>query len=83
MSDCQQRVSRQEYVVCHELVHLRVPEHGQVWQALIGDYLPDCGSGSSAWRGGCCEREKSVHGERLSPFVCLTPGSKQLCKKAR
>ncbi len=30
-----------EYVVCHELMHLRVPGHGQGWQALMGAYLPD------------------------------------------
>jgi predicted metal-dependent hydrolase len=29
-----------EYVVCHELVHLRVPEHGKGWQSLMGAYLP-------------------------------------------
>jgi len=51
MSDGQQRVSRQEYVVCHELVHLRVPEHGQGWQALMGVTLP-------GWR----EREQRLAG---------------------
>ena len=40
-----------EYVVCHELVHLRVPEHGKGWQALMGAYLPD-------WR----ERERRLAG---------------------
>ena len=40
-----------EYVVCHELVHLRVPEHGKGWQALMGVYLPD-------WR----QRERRLGG---------------------
>ncbi|TEU15365.1 MAG: M48 family peptidase [Anaerolineales bacterium] len=40
-----------EYVVCHELVHLRVPEHGKGWRALMGAYLPD-------WR----ERERRLAG---------------------
>jgi hypothetical protein len=40
-----------EYVVCHELVHLRVPEHGKGWQALMGVHLPD-------WR----EREQRLAG---------------------
>jgi len=40
-----------EYVVCHELLHLRVPEHGKGWQALMGAYLPD-------WR----ERERRLAG---------------------
>ena len=30
-----------EYVVCHELMHLRVPGHGKGWQAMMGAYLPD------------------------------------------
>jgi predicted metal-dependent hydrolase len=30
-----------EYVVCHELLHLKVPGHGKGWQALMGIYLPD------------------------------------------
>lgn len=30
-----------EYVVCHELVHLRVPGHGKAWQAMMGAHLPD------------------------------------------
>lgn len=51
MSDGQQCVSRQEYVVCHELVHLRVPEHGKGWQTLIDVYLP-------GWR----EREQRLAG---------------------
>jgi predicted metal-dependent hydrolase len=40
-----------EYVICHELVHLRVPEHGKGWQALMGAYLP-------GWR----ERERRLAG---------------------
>ncbi|MBC7249686.1 MAG: M48 family metallopeptidase [Anaerolineae bacterium] len=40
-----------EYVVCHELVHLKVAGHGKGWQALMGLYLPD-------WR----ERERRLAG---------------------
>ena len=40
-----------EYVICHELVHLRVPEHSKGWQALMGAYLP-------GWR----ERERRLAG---------------------
>ena len=29
-----------EYVICHELVHLRVPKHNKGWQALMSAYLP-------------------------------------------
>jgi len=40
-----------EYVVCHELVHLKIPGHGKGWQALMGIHLPD-------WR----ERERRLAG---------------------
>lgn len=30
-----------DYVLCHELVHLRVPKHGKRFRALMGCYLPD------------------------------------------
>jgi hypothetical protein len=40
-----------EYVVCHELVHLKIPGHGKGWQALMGMWLPD-------WR----EREERLAG---------------------
>jgi|GEM_PF-253455 len=43
-----------EYVVCHELVHLKIPGHGKGWQALMGICLPD-------WR----EREERLAGEGL------------------
>jgi len=30
-----------EYVICHELVHLKVPGHGKGWQMLMGLYMHD------------------------------------------
>ncbi len=30
-----------EYVVCHELVHLKIPYHGKVFRVLFGCYMPD------------------------------------------
>lgn len=30
-----------DYVICHELVHLRVPSHGKGFRALMGCYIPD------------------------------------------
>jgi hypothetical protein len=30
-----------DYVICHDLVHLRVPDHGQGFQALMGCHMPD------------------------------------------
>ncbi|HUE72673.1 MAG TPA: M48 family metallopeptidase [Pirellulaceae bacterium] len=31
----------QEYVIVHELLHLRVPNHGKLFKALLGAFLPD------------------------------------------
>lgn len=43
-----------EYVIVHELIHLKVPNHGPVFSALLGAYLPD-------WR----ERARAAGAERL------------------
>lgn len=40
-----------DYVVCHDLVHLRIPDHGKGFRALMGCYMPD-------WR----ERERRLAG---------------------
>lgn len=29
------------YVIVHELVHLKVPNHGKLWQAFMLAYCPD------------------------------------------
>ena len=44
-----------EYVVCHELVHLRELNHGPAFQALMSEHLPD-------WR----ERERELAAVRFS-----------------
>ena len=41
-----------DYVICHELVHLKVPSHGKGWRALTGIYIPewrDCEAQLAAW----------------------------------
>ena len=43
-----------EYVVCHELAHLKIPGHGKGWQALMGIFIP-------GWR----EREERLAGWTL------------------
>ncbi|MBE7512725.1 MAG: M48 family metallopeptidase [Anaerolineales bacterium] len=30
-----------EYVIVHELVHLRCPDHSKAWKVSMGLYLPD------------------------------------------
>ena len=30
-----------DYIVCHELIHLKIPDHGRGFQAMIGCYIPD------------------------------------------
>lgn len=36
-----QNESFQEYVIVHELLHLRVPNHGKLFRSLMSLYLPD------------------------------------------
>jgi predicted metal-dependent hydrolase len=30
-----------EYVVCHDLLHLRIPDHGKGFRAMMNAYMPD------------------------------------------
>lgn len=47
----------QDYVMVHELLHLKVPNHGRVFKALMSLHLP-------GWRG-----QKTHGAERLTRFV--------------
>ena len=31
----------QDFVIAHELLHLRVPNHGKLFKALLSAYVPD------------------------------------------
>jgi predicted metal-dependent hydrolase len=42
----------QDYVIVHELLHLRVPNHGKLFKSLLTAYLP-------GWR-------RSIQNERAS-----------------
>jgi predicted metal-dependent hydrolase len=46
---CRVPRSLAEYVVCHELVHLKVFNHGKAFKAMMSDHMPD-------WR----EREQAL-----------------------
>ena len=37
------RLSRElaEYIILHELVHLKIPRHGKAFKLLMGSYMPD------------------------------------------
>ena len=36
------REELQDYVIVHELLHTRVPNHGKLWKGLLIAYLGDC-----------------------------------------
>ena len=38
-----QALSFQDFVVAHELLHLRVPNHGRLFKALMTAHVPDGG----------------------------------------
>jgi hypothetical protein len=40
-----------DYILCHELLHVKLPGHGKGWQAMMSIYVPD-------WR----ERERRLAG---------------------
>jgi hypothetical protein len=50
-----------EYVVCHELLHLRVPEHGKGWRALMGVYLSDWRERDRRLAGWVVDRQHEVN----------------------
>jgi predicted metal-dependent hydrolase len=53
-----QSVGFQDFVVAHELLHLRVPNHGRLFKALMTAHVP-------AWRRFDLERRNSAnHGGR-------------------
>jgi predicted metal-dependent hydrolase len=47
----------QDYVIVHELLHLKVPNHGKVFKTLMSLHVP-------GWR-----RQKTCGPERLMRFV--------------
>ena len=36
-----QEMGFQDFVIAHELLHLRVPNHGRLFKALMAAYVPD------------------------------------------
>lgn len=43
----------QDFVIAHELLHLRIPTHGRLFKALMSAHVPD-------WRN--LERRPGIHG---------------------
>lgn len=38
----QEPSSFQDYVIVHELIHLKVPNHGKLFTCLLATHLPNC-----------------------------------------
>jgi len=55
---------RGDFVILHELLHLKIPNHGKLFRSLLRAYLPGC-----AWdcRGGIQRRGVSQTSHRCSP----------------
>lgn len=52
-----QKTSFQDFVIAHELLHLRVPNHGKVFKALMSIHVPD-------WR-----QHDALRLDPLSPII--------------
>ncbi|WP_084625171.1 M48 family metallopeptidase [Erythrobacter cryptus] len=49
-----QEVSFQDFVIAHELLHLRVPNHGKLFKALLTAHMPQWGDYDKNRSGGSC-----------------------------
>ena len=47
----------QDFVIAHELLHLRIPNHGRLFKALLGAHVP-------GWRKYDIEKRGAVNGRR-------------------
>jgi hypothetical protein len=45
----------QDFVIAHELLHLRMPAHGKVFKALMSVHVPGWRQHDMVRRGGSCE----------------------------
>lgn len=53
----EQEARFQDYVIVHELLHLRLPTHGRVFKALLSAHVP-------GWRANMVARLSSVPAEK-------------------
>lgn len=51
----------QEVVIVHELLHLRVPNHGKLFKSLMTAYLPNWEKRAGGRLSGVCGYRKSHH----------------------
>jgi|SRR5437773_5972558 len=48
----------QEFVIVHELLHLKIPNHGKLFKSLVNAYLPDSGRRRTSPRLGYLRAER-------------------------
>ena len=53
----------QDFVIAHELLHLRVPNHGKLFKALMTAHVPD-------WRNYDIGKQEDVNGSEFAGSTC-------------
>lgn len=49
----------QDYVIVHELLHLRVPNHGKLFRSLLAAYLPGWRDAAAKLKGDFLSRQNA------------------------
>src|SRR3989338_9995737 len=60
-----QHVSFQDFVIAHELLHLRVPNHGRLFKALMSVHIPGWRTLDSERNGVTSERHHAIRKLKL------------------
>jgi predicted metal-dependent hydrolase len=62
----EQQAGFQDFVIAHELLHLRVPNHGRIFKALMTVHIPNWRTFEVARRTGQIDRHGGRHSVEMS-----------------